>query len=336
MPPYILLFSCSSDYIEYGHVTLKTDDKNNQHKYVCTCTPQSCKDGYYWNKEKYQCSVKDKEGYCVRHILGSFEYKNGKLPTDSGVGLSDWNKRSNAYYNDKYAQINASTDAFNRCVVYGAEHGCSIRGALASADVGSGFGSAKKYRVICNPENYEVLADKKAQEKKEKKYQEERKEEEEKYKRGQVVYYAVCDDDKGKTGGTERCIHIFEDVEVQVAQAKNLAQEYAKVKYQDDIECNLNVRTGIIDDFVKCTSIKSNTFYEFEFDDTKESNANAGQYVQREFGADSVENIVAPHHFSRREVAGSFGNRWFYDIHNRCFKIGCKRTQKKRIFPLEF
>jgi len=289
-------------YIEYGHVTVKAVDSNSnrtvslwkvknnkvgEHKYVCTCTPQSCKDGYYWNKEKYQCSVKDKEGYCVRRILGSFEYKNGKLPTDSGVGLNDWNKKNNAYYNDKYAQINASADAFNRCVEYGAKQGCRIRGALATADVGSGFTSAKKYQVICNPANYEIAADKKVQEEKDKKYQEAKKKHEEdveKKKRANVVYHEVCGDAKGKTGGTERCIEVFDDIEVQAAQAKNLAQEYAKIKYNDDIECNLKVREGPMDDYMKCTSINSNTFYEFVFDDAKESNANAGEYVTREFG----------------------------------------------------
>ncbi len=245
-------------YIEYGYVTLKTDDKNGQHKYVCTCTPQSCKNGYYWNKEKHQCSVKDKDGYCVRHILGSFEYKKGKLPTDYGIDT-----KNNAYYNDKYAQINASADAFNRCVEYGANQGCRIRGALASADFGN------KYRVICNPENYEIAADKKIQEDKEKKHKAELAE--------NMTYYEVCGKDKGKG----KCVDdVFTNTVVGGTQvdprgAAFLAEEYARVHFNDEIKCKADeegIRRVLTDYFIKCRSVKDlSKYYEFKFDDTKES-----------------------------------------------------------------
>ena len=251
-------------YIEYGYVTLKTDDKNGQHKYVCTCTPQSCKDGYYWNKEKHQCSVKDKDDYCVRHILGSFEYKKGKLPTDYGIGT-----KNNAYYNDKYAQINASADAFNRCVEYGANQGCRIRGALASVDFGSGFGNAKKYQVICNPANYEIAADKKVQEDKEKKRKAELAE--------NMTYYEVCGKDKGKG----KCVDdVFTNIFVGGTQvdprgAAFLAEEYARVHFNDEIKCKADeegIRRVLTDYFIKCRSVKDlSKYYEFKFDDTKES-----------------------------------------------------------------
>lgn len=252
----------SDTYIEYGYVTLKTDDKNGQHKYVCTCTPQSCKDGYYWNKEKHQCSVKDKDGYCVRHILGSFEYKKDKFPT-SGVGINDRLKKSNAYYNDKYAQMNASFDAFSRCVEYGANQGCRIRGALASVDFGN------KYRVICNPANYEIAADKKIQEDKEKKHKAELAE--------NMTYYEVCGKDKGKG----KCVDdVFTNIVVGGTQvdprgAAFLAEEYARVHFNDEIKCKADkegIRRVWTDYFIKCRSVKDlSKYYEFKFDDAKES-----------------------------------------------------------------
>ena len=298
----------SDTYIQYGHVTVKAVDsdsnrtvslwkvKNNKagsHKYVCTCTPQSCKEGYYWNKDRYQCSVKDKEGYCARHTLtGLFNYGSG-INTISKYD-SEWSKTQKLHYNDKFAELDAQEDAFNKCVKYGTDNGCRVRGALAVAS-----GTTKKYQVICNPTDAELRNHKAQQEEKDRQY----KEEVLRHKKGNIKYYEVCGKDGGKTGGTERCENIFKDIEVQVAQAKNLAVEYAKVKYNDDIQCDLNVRTtkGVVvaptpvvpavavvpvqgDDYMKCTSLKSNTFYEFQFDDAKESNAAAGKYIQMEFG----------------------------------------------------
>ena len=308
-------------YIEYGHVTLKTDDKNGQHKYVCTCTPQSCKDGYYWNKEKYQCSVKDKEGYCVRHILGSFEYKNGKLPTDSGVGLNDWNKRNNAYYNDKYAQINASTDAFNRCVEYGANQGCRIRGALASADVGSGFGSAKKYQVICNPENYEIAADKKVQEDKEKKHKAELEQ--------NTSYYEVCGKkDKGKGECIDNVFtrKIIGGTQVSYATGNALVKEYARVRLGDEITCggdsyDKNIRKSGTEYFIKCKSLKDLTkYYEFKFDDLEESKdltANTSVY-------NAVWHIIYNYNIAKNSHNGyDTGTKANCDAVNATFKKIC-------------
>ena len=100
------------------------------------------------------------------------------------------------------------------------------------------------------------------------------------------TYYEVCGKDKGKIGkDNERCIEfVFYNIEVQFAQAKNLAQEYAREKYNDEIVCSSNIREGVKDDYIKCTSKLKPIYYEFKFDDAKESNANANQYTQREFG----------------------------------------------------
>jgi hypothetical protein len=282
---------CESSNIEYGFVTIKATNKGGQRQYVCTCTPKSCKENFRLDKEKYQCSNKDEKGYCLRNILGSFDYKQGSL---SGT-TDDWGKKQSAYYNERMSEINASTDAFNRCVQYGVKNNCAIKGALASTDVSSGFGTAKKYKVICNPLSAEVKANKEVQQEKQKKYEEELKQ----HKKSNLKYYSVCGADKGKTGGTERCINIFDGIEVQVAQAKNLAVEYAKEKYNDEIECDMSLRTYStqmgggtygpavdvpLKDYLKCASIKGNIFYEFEFDDAKESNVSVNKFVQLEFG----------------------------------------------------
>lgn len=85
-------------------------------------------------------------------------------------------------------------------------------------------------------------------------------------------YYEVCGDDKGKSGGTEYCVeNVFNWTNVQMLQAVALAQEYALVKHQHEIICNDETRTSFNDDYVKCTSKDGNYFYEFQFDDVKET-----------------------------------------------------------------
>ncbi len=98
------------------------------------------------------------------------------------------------------------------------------------------------------------------------------------------TYYDVCVI-PGISGDreNEHCVRDFMDIEIQFAQAKNLAQEYAREKYNDEIVCSPDIRKGG-DDYVKCTSKLKPVYYEFKFDDAKESNANANQYTQREFG----------------------------------------------------
>lgn len=98
-------------------------------------------------------------------------------------------------------------------------------------------------------------------------------------------YYNVCGPDKGKSVAQEFCIdNVFSDIEVQFAQAKNLAHEYAKLKYKDDIICSkTRSRFETKDDFIACKSKKEKIFYEFKFDDAKESNALDEQFVLLEF-----------------------------------------------------
>ena len=88
-----------------------------------------------------------------------------------------------------------------------------------------------------------------------------------------LAYYAVCGKDKNKSGGTEICVEgVFNWVNVGRLQAAGLAEEYARVRYNDTVHCDtVNTRSSMNDDYIKCTSMNSKRYYEFEFDDVKES-----------------------------------------------------------------
>ena len=138
----------------------------------------------------------------------------------------------------------------------------------------------KKYQVICNPENYEIAADKKVQEEKEQKHKTELAE--------NSNYYEVCGKDKGR--GT--CIDnvftrkIIGGTQVSYAVGNALVKEYMRVKgyngVKDEITCggdnyDKNIRKETIvgmraEYYIKCKSLKDATkYYEFKFDDLEES-----------------------------------------------------------------
>lgn len=84
-----------------------------------------------------------------------------------------------------------------------------------------------------------------------------------------IEYKEVCGNDRDKTGGTERCVPDFSAVSVNIGPAIAIAKEYAHIKYNDDsLECSSKHRYALNnnDDYVKCVSKNSNTFYEFQFD----------------------------------------------------------------------
>lgn len=88
----------------------------------------------------------------------------------------------------------------------------------------------------------------------------------------ELQYFAVCQDDKGKSGGTEYCIDKpFNWTNVQMLQATALAAEYALVKNGHDVRCENEWRKSGNDDWFSCTSTDNKHFYEFKFDDVVES-----------------------------------------------------------------
>ena len=94
------------------------------------------------------------------------------------------------------------------------------------------------------------------------------------------VYYMPCDNykmpnDKGSSIKSQtKCLRVFYGdlkTNVQVASAVTLAQEYARVKLGDEIVCSKEYRTSSNDDYIRCKSLKIKKYYEFQFDDVRES-----------------------------------------------------------------
>lgn len=102
---------------------------------------------------------------------------------------------------------------------------------------------------------------------------------------GTVRFYEVCGKDKGKSGGTEYCVDNFftakgmwqtlngvNQVQVTLTPAIELAKEYARLKHNDtSLQCSSKYRKDGNDDILKCSSKNKNTYYEFVFDDLRES-----------------------------------------------------------------
>lgn len=95
------------------------------------------------------------------------------------------------------------------------------------------------------------------------------------------LYYAPCGNystPPAELNATTKCFRGFSGygdnsikANVQVASAAALAKEYARVVLGDNIVCGGNVRKDGNDDFIKCKSIDQHKYYEFEFDDVRES-----------------------------------------------------------------
>lgn len=86
-----------------------------------------------------------------------------------------------------------------------------------------------------------------------------------------IKYFEVCGSDKGKSGGTEVCVDAFKNTRLNLSPATAMAKEYVAIKYNDNsLICSSKMRTASVslvdnDDFIKCTSTDTNTYYEFEF-----------------------------------------------------------------------
>lgn len=81
-----------------------------------------------------------------------------------------------------------------------------------------------------------------------------------------IIYYKSCDGEPGT------CEDQFSKTQVQMMQAVALAQEYAKIKYGHDIVCSAIYRKKNNDDYIKCSDkTGAANYYEFKFDDVKES-----------------------------------------------------------------
>ncbi len=79
-------------------------------------------------------------------------------------------------------------------------------------------------------------------------------------------FQPVCENGNGT------CVKdIFNWTNVQMIQAVALAEEYAKIKNNHNIICSPKYRKAGNDDWVQCVDVSGQNFYEFKFDDVKET-----------------------------------------------------------------
>ncbi|MDR0967464.1 MAG: hypothetical protein LBL75_01365 [Rickettsiales bacterium] len=112
--------------------------------------------------------------------------------------------------------------------------------------------------------------------------------------------FKVCGVDKGRTGGKEICVlDIFNNTNVGQLQAAGLAREYARIKYNDTIQCETQYRESGNDDYIRCHSTKKGVknYYEFKFDDVTES-------IDGQIKADTVAGICALHNLGEYSGIG--------------------------------
>ncbi|MBQ6027096.1 MAG: hypothetical protein IJL21_00885 [Alphaproteobacteria bacterium] len=98
-----------------------------------------------------------------------------------------------------------------------------------------------------------------------------------------IPYYDVCDSGKGKSGGNEHCEKNFfyyaapknlsfgNGTYVRTKEAIGLAQEYALVKDKQKVVCVSTKGNSKKNDTIWCTSIDKKHFYEFKFNNIKET-----------------------------------------------------------------
>lgn len=198
-----------------------------------------------------------------------------------------------------------------------------------------------KKQCICNPEQHEIESvQKKTQERQIK----------------NTKFYDVCGSDSKKTGGTERCItEPFNWIQVQMLQATALAKEYALVKYNNNIICEKNTRSYEIDDWLSCSTTDNKIFYEFKFDDVKESSdSDIQQSVRRALcekiysgemmsakecklskadDADKLINSAKKFAISATKKSGNYQN---YVVFDHSFKTTYTTKKIKNIDPFAF
>lgn len=205
------------------------------------CSSTNIRMGQVIFKPGYNCS-------CMATVCNEgFEFKGGACVTRVADGNGNCFREAHKKTSDN--------DNLEKCKAFCANQyagrACKYTAVVMSHSTGE---------CICNPNSVEVNNA----------YESMQKAEERKI--NALKYYKVCGDDEGKTGGTEICIEgVFNWINVGMLQAVGLAEEYARVHYNDDIACDNNYRTSWNDDYLRCASKNSKRYYEFQFDDIKES-----------------------------------------------------------------
>ena len=206
------------------------------------CSSTNIRMGQVIFKPGYNCS-------CMASVCNpGFEFQGGACVTRIADGNGDCLRE--AY--PKTSENNYLEKCKSFCEKKYAGRACKYTSVVMSHSTGE---------CICNPNSTEIdAAYESMHQAKEKQI-------------NNLKYYEVCGDHKGKSGGAEVCVEgVFNWVNVGRLQASGLAEEYARVRYKDTVHCDtVNIRTSWNDDYVKCTSMNSKRYYEFQFDDVKES-----------------------------------------------------------------
>ncbi len=205
------------------------------------CSSTNIQIGQVIFKPGYNCS-------CMATVCNEgFEFKGGACVTRVADGNGNCLREAH--------KKTSENDNMEKCKAF-----CEKRYAGKACKYTATVISHSTGECICNPNSVEVNNA----------YESMQRAEERKI--NSLRYYEVCGNDRGKTGGTEVCEKsTFNWVNVGQLQAVGLAEEYARVRYNDDIACDNDHRTSGNDDYVRCSSKNSKRYYEFKFDDIKES-----------------------------------------------------------------
>ncbi|MDW2958574.1 MAG: hypothetical protein R8M37_02080 [Alphaproteobacteria bacterium] len=228
------------------------DEKGNNPNKLRSITDKTRIGDFCSSTNIYMGEVIFKPGYncsCMAAVCNpGFEFQRGACVTK----VADGNGNCLREAHKKTSENNYLEKCKSFCEKRYAGKACKYTSVVMSHSTG---------QCICNPNSNEVDAA----------YESMHRAEERQI--NNLKYYAVCGNHKGKSGGTEVCVEgVFNWVNVGRVQAAGLAQEYARVHYKDTIHCDMvNTELRGNDDFVKCASKKSKRYYEFEFDDIKES-----------------------------------------------------------------
>ena len=279
------------------------DEKGNNPNKLRSITGETRIGDFCSSTNIYMGEVIFKPGYncsCMAAVCNpGFEFQRGACVTK----VADGNGNCLREAHKKTSENNYLEKCKSFCEKRYAGKACKYTSVVMSHSTG---------QCICNPNSDEVDAA----------YESMRRAEErlEQKKINNLKYYKVCDDDKGKTGGVEVCVEgVFNWVNVGRLQAVGLAQEYARVRYKDTIYCDtVNTDTRGNDDYVKCASTKSKRYYEFQFDDVKES-------VDSDIQAGVVLGICKIHNLESNILYGAFGLGYtVQNIFNRTGDMGCR------------
>lgn len=247
------------DFCRYGNVSQGQVYKRKDG--TCSCTAVSCVAGYHVSKGMCVANTSDAAGNCVRQSYPE-NSENNTMPKCvafcqskatankckyTGATIRHSTKEcicnpaniNKTCAKQEYKLPNAQTSCATLCSQKNAALECDPTGKSLKKTKSDG-----SQWCVCNATDDDI----------------------------QLKYYEVCGKDKGKTGKTEYCIsNVFNWTNVQLMQAAALAQEYARVKNNHTIKCAESYRTDWNDDYVKCATTNGSAYYEFKFDDVKES-----------------------------------------------------------------